>query len=346
VTDLIVHIGLPKAASTTLQRNLFSGTAGYLGKSFGANNDLGWQFRNITPTEDLSFWTSEARSWVARAIECKKHLWPETQRLIVSHEDLSQRQTNTYRQKRPIGSSQDVSGQQGDLQRHFTTTLLKGFKDYIWKSGNVKALIVLRNQPEWLASLYVTLSNTFKSASQKDFEAQVQKLIQHGEDYIDWSRWVDDLQQALGQENVCTLLMEDMKQEKFWKELATFMELDDVDPFQFAKLNATKYNVRRFKDNSWKISPLKKRKPLAARLIRKYRDYKRLPNTRLVLNDLTRRMFSSFTPSIAAINGANKRYTEIEMTASLRESILEYCRPFNDRLAKQLNRNDLREIGY
>lgn len=346
MTDLVVHIGLPKAGSTTIQRVTLHDIPGYLGIKQGCKpeKDLGHQLKRMTPAESLSVWKSEVSSWTRRAIDYKNRVCPDAHRLIVSHEGFSRiTPSSTFLGRWPIGTIREVPDEGRDLPRRLIAPFLKCLNDEIWHQGNVKALIVLRSQPEWLASLYAQLSDKIKGASQSDFETQLEQLIELGEDYIDWSRWVEALHEALGRENVCALLMEDMNRKAFWEQLGKFMEIDGMDPSHLAQDNAPKENVRRSKDNTWKIRPIR-----ATSLIEKYWSDRRLPHTRCIILGGIRRVsrYVNIDGLTRVILDRNERGVEIEMTPLLRERVQKYCRPFNDRLAEQLGRSDLKELGY
>ena len=61
MTDIIFHIGLPKAGSTSIQRNILQSTYGYMGKFVACKNnkDYARQFDEITPYEDILIWKKE-----------------------------------------------------------------------------------------------------------------------------------------------------------------------------------------------------------------------------------------------------------------------------------------------
>lgn len=347
--DLIVHIGLPKTGTTTIHKNLLRSTPGFLGRTAGAKKDLGHQFSNIFRRTHSPRWLSQANSWNALALALMQENWPGIRRLIVSDEGLSQRKTS-HLLKWPIGSNEDIPGKKGELRSRPIISYLKQFNDYVWFGGDVKALIILRNQADWLASLYTQRSDRIAVASQEDFETQVEKLIERDDIFIDWSSWVDELQCALGHDNVCALLMEDMRRELFWDQIAEFLEINQVSSYQLSKPDAPKSNVRRTTPNAWAIRPLGDNAYPTVNLIRKYWGTNRLPYARRMVCGLTKRL-SHYAPLDALtkfiLNSAVRGAT-IEMTPALRERILTYCRPFNERLAQQLNRNkkELGDMGY
>jgi hypothetical protein len=233
--------------------------------------------------------------------------------------------------ERPIGYKCDQPRYYDKKMFNFLSRL----SNEVWTTGKVKILLILRNQPEWLASLYVQRSKLFRGASQKDFERQIDKLIERGDDYIDWSRWLVELYQNFGQENVCVLLLEDMHKQLFWNRFSEFMEID-MDESEKQSIKDMYLNKRRGSENVWNIPSLRPIKYVKRN--EKFKKNKYLYHAALGLT----RVASTF---VDITRFDRKRDAKIELHDDLRKRILEYCRPFNERLADQL-KVDLKERGY
>lgn len=137
--------------------------------------------------------------------------WPEIDRLIVSNEMYS---SSSRLSDRPI------------------TKVLAILKEDLWPTGQIKVIIVLRNQAARLASQYVQNSNLNWNAGQKDFEKTVEKTLNTARmrRLLDYSRWIDGLGSVLGRENLCVLLLEESNTVEFWQQLKDFCHLEKLDP--------------------------------------------------------------------------------------------------------------------
>lgn len=321
MTDIIFHIGLPKAGSTFIQRNILHNTYGYMGKFVGCKNnrDHARQFNELTPHEDILIWKKRAYTLASNILEFKKKFIPNENRLIISHEGLSKMSTR-YSQlsKRPIGFNKNIPTLE---QRHNISSYLEIFNNLIWKRGNVKVLLILRNQPEWLASLYAQASDRITHATQNDFEGQINKLMACKDDYIDWSQWINNLEKALGKDKVCILLAEDMKKYEFWYKFANFMDIDRDLLINRTMLDLKKENVRSEYNKMWKLRPLKVKNRIYDKIL--FRSKNQINNK----ND-------------------TKRDENIILRKDIDKKIKDYCASFNKRLEGQLNRNDLEKLGY
>lgn len=332
MTDLVVHIGLPKAGSTTLQDKIFMPFPGYLGirNNKKKKEDLGKQFLDLVPSEsNFLINNEEINRWVSCVFEHKELHCSSTDRLFISNEDLSNRSIAPF-------------------LSHFSKTN--------WKAGKVKALMIVRNQSEWLCSNYSQLSNRILPASQKHFEEQIQNLIDIGyidhhferteydnlfrtqilgfdSYYLDWSRRVEELYKALSSKNVCILLLEEMGTEQFRNKLFDFLQIENLNPELLSNRESAK-NVRRYKDNIWKIRPWNASG--TNEWVKSFWPPKRFPTSRPLALRILRK--SSWIMNF-------NRETEFQLNESVRKQIREFCRPFNDRLSKQLGK-DLEGLGY
>lgn len=136
-----------------MQENILSSVPGYLGivQSKKLEDDLGKQFARLVPREyNYVINDEEIELWISTVLKLKKSRWPKAERLILSNEDLTNRAIAPF---------------------------LKYFSENYWTSGQVKVLMIVRNQPEWLCSNYIQLTNRNSKASQQHFEKQVRHLL-------------------------------------------------------------------------------------------------------------------------------------------------------------------------
>ncbi len=202
MTDLVVHLGLQKAGSTTIQAFLRH-CEFFLGKAPTLQaTSLGKRFeQDARRCASHPSWERAVRRWGEHVRAWKRAQGISSPALAVSSEALSS----------PARFP----------ERAFVDNL-RALDERVWREGDVKALLVLRNQAEWLGSRYAQGSLKTIEASQRDFEAYVQRVIDSGQDVLDWSQWVSDLRDALGSNKVCVLLFEDIKLKQFWDALFSF----------------------------------------------------------------------------------------------------------------------------
>ena len=325
--DLIFHIGFPKCASSTIQNVVLLNEPGYLGFSghLNRNEDLGHKFQAFAPVGlrsrgDLKL----AYQWAEKVKETQKAKNPYLDRYIVSKEKLSQTNKENERAMIPF---------------------LKQFSENIWTCGEVKILLVLRNQAEKLASSYVQKSNQFFGSSQKDFRSRAKKAIKKFHDY---ELWVKELFEAFGREKVCVLFMEEIHTLTFWQQMKSFMQLENIDPNQMVNNEESHTHKKRLKDNIWKINDLDldyKAKVSANKLFEYAWPNHYMPNIRPKAHKQVKALMKNVYKIHPARLKEKNREEQIELTEELRHEIQEYWKPSNQRLAELLNK-DLTQLGY
>ena len=326
--DLYFHIGLPKCASTTLQNKVLCQASGYLGtgKQLSAPVNLAKQFQALAPVGPrLRGSMSAAREWAERVLNYGQELSPPVNRFIASSELLSNR---NKLQPRPI------------------VPFLKRFSDEVWTRGEVKVVLVLRNPAERIASSYAQSSSSTFGASQRHFEAHVERILAEDSPAFDLSAWVDDLYQSLGKENVCVLLMEDIGTLRFWEVLRDFMRLEEFDPSSM--LDTGGMNSRKADRNTWRLSefsPMNKAKSQSGKLLGLLWPAGRLPTLRRNIRSRLNQTIAGWHRINPARLRERQRGTRIELTDDLRSRIREHFGPSHDRLSALLER-DLSELGY
>lgn len=306
MTDLIFHMGLPKTATTTLQRSVLPGNPGYCRewenerKKDGLDKDLVRIFRGPE-----SSWDAELGKW-SEKVRNKNAKHRNADRIIVSNEQFSGMDGSATDplDRWPIGTRKNLHRKTDHIARRPFVPLLRRIQERHWPHGAVKVILVFRNQAEWLASLYAQRSRKIRRASQVDFNRQVERLIKSEETYLDWSSWVDDIETTIGKENALFLFMEEIGKDSFWSDFASFSGIDMEHSMTTFKGDAPGENVNRTNQNTWNLKP--------------YRgghfDWPR-----------------------------GKR---IVLTPELKQEILEYCLPFNTRLSERIHSTDISELGY
>jgi len=341
--DLIMHVGLHKTGTTTIQQQVLAGLPNFLGKeryhdppqTLSGTHEEDKMLHSVVKdflwlsSKELQRRTDE---WVSHVQKLASRNIPE-QPLLISNEIFTEWRGDTVE---PWLYSPTPNKKR---KRKKPMPLARFLGDYLipaWGDGQVKVVITLRNQPEWLASLYAQQSDKIRYASQKDFEQQVANLISAEDPFLDWDSMVEEICSAVGRENVCVLLHEDMHQPAFWEDLISFMEIEDSACRP--EINNTRLNVRKSSSNQWEL--MRPATPTQRRL--KYKWPKFLfPLTRsIVLSGLRK-----FEPVMRQFIFANRRGDSIELNEEIVEKIRNYVKPFNARLSQRLNR-DLTDLGY
>jgi hypothetical protein len=322
VADLIVHIGLSKCASTTLQNQVFKGERGYLGthQECSITQNYARQFKAFSPVGPRQ-WSNfrQVKRWVKSVRE--------------NHDDSI---------KRYLLSDEMLTNRNKLVQRP-VIPFLKKFSDTVWTDGQIKVILVLRIYAERIASGYAQVAASNPRASQADFERHIKHLLQNGPTH-DYSKWVAELYDAFGQDKVCILLMEEIGQVQFWQHLKDFCQLE---LFQPASMQNSRKNSKRKNKNSWTISPYDpavKAKTIALNLFGFGWPHYIAPKQRQHLLEMSREKLTAFYASkYADVN--RERETEIHLTENLRHAIREHYRISTAQLSDLLGK-DMAALGY
>lgn len=341
--DLVLHIGLPKTATTFLQREVFVKHPYYSGNVDPSYyEELKETFRILVM--DNSSMLSHFLAWSNELYELHRQNGNSSKCILHSDEGVCEYNygnSHVKLAKHPFkidywGKYRSYSAEEPPP----IFSLLDQLSNKTWSYGDVRVILTLRNQVDWLGSLYAQLSNKILNASQDDFERQVNRIIQENNDYIDWSRWVDRLQQLLGKKNVCVLLTEELKTDRYWKDLLDFIDLEGKKEDFLVEKNQMRHNKRNKAPGVWKIRPSKS---IAKYTIKKWPDNV-APKARRIADRINMKSSPVYEPIYKYIYD-RKRGNEIMLTDEIKEKIYDYTRPFNEKLEKQLGR-DLKSLGY
>lgn len=332
MTDLIFHIGLSKCASSTLQQSVFRHEDGYLGTAPGIAPELNMarKLQNVAPfagrqtlnRAGLREWTNQLRS-------IKGSRYPDTNRLILSNEMLS---SASRLSDRPV------------------LKVLTLLRDHFWGDGEVRVVLVLRNQAARLASRYAQGTNCLFRPGQTDFERTVDqhlKLRRHVR-LFDYSRWIEGLHSVIGPENLCVLLLEDSRTLEFWQNLKEFCRLERFEPESMITENSSTKNIRRRTAKSWSISefdPAFRAKVMTDKWLNAAWPANRQPQLRKRLRIHAISRLEQYYRRKATQMSTERRETEFHLSPRVIDAIRSRCGTANDRLAQQLGR-DLHPLGY
>jgi hypothetical protein len=332
VRTLVIHAGLPKTGTTTLQRDVFPRLPGYLGGNSSPENSELFHSLRALHAERPGKW--ETAAWRSRAIQW----WEASARadhsvpLIVSSESLytwglSGAQYVFEPKRRPTGQFRPLA------------TFIERLSDALLGRAGLRVILTVRNQPEFLASLYAQGSNKFPEPSQADFEARVRALVSARDDSLDWAGCVDALHGTIGPENVLVPVFEDGL-ETIVRQVGSFVGSGPSAPVPMGRHNArgagaeswavrhrtSAHRVLRMPSVLWPVDVAPKQRRYVKRAIGLDRLETRLQRA-------------------AQVGERRRSAGTITVTPELRSEVLEAWAESNARLAELLER-DLRPHGY
>jgi hypothetical protein len=212
MTDLVIHIGLPKTATTTLQEHVFPLSPYYLGKrlrwSPATRFAADLSHLCAAMSDHSSGHTREqVEAWVARVLrEAERRPAPESATaapIVISDEGLS-RWLSPGGPYTPINQTEgsEASYRGAALQRSGRIPISRLLEDHlvpVWtQHGAVSVIMTLRDRADLLASLYAQQSHLMPFACQEDFERQVRSVAATRDPYVRFAASVAALQQAVG----------------------------------------------------------------------------------------------------------------------------------------------------
>lgn len=314
--DICFHIGLSRAASTALQRDVFPVTES-LGK---------WSQHRETSSYVMSLFTRRSpKVWQQaegqRAVQMLATV-KEAGNLIFSYEHLY----NNYF----FVDFDDPSRLLLSANPYFLAEHMEQFRKHAWgERGDVGVFFLARNQADWLVSRYSKSSAQIKGASQADFDDKMRRMIEtpaaHGAQTLEFDLLTEVLRSALGQDRVLPEVFERISEGTVLRAIAEFTGLSEIDVDYFGRPNeklnrytqtsreAGSWNLRNYKPDSLRVS---KKSPLR-----------------------------SLYRAIYGLSYIGRPKRRVTLTPETRSALLEFYRPSNERFSTMVGRN-LTELGY
>lgn len=203
---LYIHIGLGKSGSTTLQEVYFRQHPGFInhGEAYGPLSRGFWSLYAYsgsgTPPTKAPGWESAAQSWASTAFSTQDAGSTEHSAILYSNENLSA--WPKLATAIPTNFKWPMLDEPQGLPPR---TGIPPVANFIAKltgalSGlcTVHVVLVVRNQPEFLASLYAQLSPGRSGRGQQDFEDRIARLLTDCDLFLDWNLLATSLVESVG----------------------------------------------------------------------------------------------------------------------------------------------------
>jgi len=339
---LVIHLGLPKTATTTLQMHIFRQLPGYLGRFyeeeayssaalfeldnlyyFGASIDN----KQVFEIDGRPVWVPALEAWVEDVIASDEEI------LLWSQEGLTLWSS-------PAGDPAlwPVMDSPTALPRrdsHPIVGFLQQLRELLPQDIELKTILTLRNQSDWLISLAAEVG-----VPNARF---VEGLIRDNDAFLDYYAITKDLERLRGPENHLTLLFENPLEHNC-QEIFKFAGYPPAD-FQNLTVPEDQANVRKSK-RGWKVAGTG-----VDRLERRIEALRRSSpflDKHLTSNQALRRIFRPLLGSKArrrVLGTTLAKGTKISLTQEQRTAIKSHCEASNARLSAHLN-VDLKALGY
>jgi hypothetical protein len=341
IRELTIHIGLPKTATTTLQRHVFPMFSGYVGKHIE-----GSLHEHVAAREEM--WRRAFAAWEVASPAWREELRDALSRIsrlgedrvLLSEERFSWWPLQGFPHRMLLLDGWSVSPRVG---RHPVMELLAETQEYLGAEWRVRAILTLRNQPDFLGALYAEQQRAMSAPSQKDFEGKVREALRIADPWLDYDTLVEDLHATLEPDDVLTLLYEDGIAINV-SRIADFLgvEFDDV-----LASDTPRENARRAGEGSWqgfyRLPPITKRGAVG-------RLRRRIDNG---WPDILGRFELPLKRLLATVDGAVARIVRpgssagvlVTMHDELKAEVHRHCSDSNARLADRLGR-DIASHGY
>lgn len=328
--DLVLHVGLPKTGTTSLQREVFPGFTGYVcgTESSAHSGDLARQMLGLYQVKgahrDLTTndWRADATDWWMQARNVS------SRPLLVSLEGL-------FRWFDPVtGMPWPLMGEGTERWStreapHPLISFIRALQVSL-PACRVRVVLTSRNQPEFMASHYAQISYRLLTPSQGDFEEKVRQVIRRVDPFFDWSTTALGLVKLVGLENFQLTVFEEGL-DQVARDIANFVD----DSWHPPSVTAH-HNVR---EGATGWSTTTNRNSQLRGWARSLWPKERLPRIRKAIS-------TTATPVVRFAGGtARSPLSPIRIGPELREEILKAYQESNYRLSK-LSGRDLWKFGY
>lgn len=323
--ELVLHVGLPKTATTTLQRHILPQVPGYHGQFSSSEDRLwidvlhSWRLRR-TDLED------RCAAWASALAETAD------ERVVLSNELLSGWPSASDSAVWPVSDAYRTADRTGSRPLLDLIALLQSTLNHSWR---LRVILTVRAQSQFLASLYAQNLHEMRRPGQADFETKIVRLIEADDPFCDYAVLTQELQATVTRDDMLVLVHEDGFAANA-RRILTYLgsELEDPDLLERREL------VRSDGRGGWqgeRLLPVTHRGALG-RLRRGLAD--RIPRPRggaaARVWDTVRELDRRITAKLPRRLNVGPR---IELTDTLTRSVQEHFEPSNARLEGLLGRD-------
>ena len=324
---LVVHLGLPKTGTTTMQRQFFPKLDGYLGKrpladgiSYGPEDYVDHQL-GFAEAHELFLlglpWEDALGSWV-------ESLDPEGPfRLVLSQKSLWSWPSpfGKYTSRWPLNELSNADKpRRGD---HPVITFLSGLRRALPADVDLMTIVTLRNQSDFLGSLGAQQQTVHHPKA-------VSRLLESNDASLDWHGLVTSLQELVGKDNNLTLIFEDGVEQNC-NRILDWLYPGEIRP-EFTITKSA--NVRNLGYGNWRGAP----RPFYVR----FGVFRLLRNWAHSVPGLA---FIAIRVNMVLAAMSPKIQTGFSISESERDAIRSHCNESNSALSSGLGR-DLSPFGY
>lgn len=247
--NIVIHVGLQKTGTTSLQGSLFKYLANYFGPGMRNESDFGLagfrQLRSVVQNKAPEVWKSrEMRQQREHLRHIGEMLAARGELALVSFENLIATPFFLKTEPNQLGQLQDI-----ESTKHISRIL-----DIIAPDRETTSvLITVRQQWTWLPSLYAQMSDRNPRASQRNFERQVRRYLRDSSMHLspmNLAYLSNGVMQDIKPDILTLLPMEEMGTKSY--EMALRGILGPLVP-QEATFDLPRLNRRRQNDAFWKL---------------------------------------------------------------------------------------------
>lgn len=317
---------MPKCASTTLQYQFFSTCSkNYFGRKKNSKenaNHIGYYVQSMS--HNYRSQKFENKSELVNFFQVFHELSSENPEdcVILSEEVLTC--PDFFEVKNFLNTWQLYAVE----QRQCIANLIMSKKNNMWEYGQIKILLIIRKQSDFLPSLYSEFSRFMINPSTADFERRTQFILNNQiHRQLDYFSLYYDLKDVFGS-NLCVLCLEEINDPKFWKKMIDFLGLSNMSADGFVK-DLSRDNEKKIGDRTYRIPELDLKCARTA-----FRRDK--ANAQLLLLN-----FSSYYRRLIS----KKREKKFHINKDLENQISEKYSLYNKKFAAIAD-SDLEEFGY